>query len=172
MTPNRRRRSRLLALAAAAQAACGVLLAIDILSELAELASDPAHAVLEVAIVATLLLGSALIGAEFRRLRAESNEMQARIRAASGAFVGVLEDAFDQWGLTHAEREVALLAIKGFTTDEIAGLRDARAGTIRAQCAAVYRKAGVSGRAQLLSLFVDHLLGGANLMAARPASRA
>ena len=94
--------------------------------------------------------------------------MQARIRAASGAFVGVLEDAFDQWGLTPAEREVALLAIKGFTTDEIAGLRDARAGTIRAQCAAVYRKAGVSGRAQLLSLFVDHLLGGAHLVAPRP----
>lgn len=171
MTPHRRRRSRFLALAAAAQAVCGLLLAVDILSELPELRADPGHAVLEVAIIAALLLGSALIAAEFRRLQIESHEMQARIRAASGAFVGVLQEAFDQWGLTPAEREVALLAVKGFTTDEIAALRDARAGTIRAQCAAVYRKAGVSGRAQLLSLFVDHLLGGTDLGAARTAPR-
>ena len=36
----------------------------------------------------------------------------------------------------------------------------------QAQCAAVYRKAGVNGRAQLLSHFVEDLMSGLNLESA------
>jgi len=41
---------------------------------------------------------------------------------------------------------------------EIARLRDTSEGTVKAQSNAIYRKAGVSGRYQLLSLFVDELM--------------
>lgn len=136
---------------------------VDTVSELAEFRSDPASAILDVAILVTLFLGTALIAGELRRLRHANARMEDRLRVASGAFVDLLEDAFAGWGLTPAEREVAFLAIKGFSVEEIAGLRDARAGTVRAQCAAVYRKAGVSGRAQLLSHFIEDLLAGAAL---------
>ena len=44
---------------------------------------------------------------------------------------------------------MALLALKGLTIGEIAALRATREGTVKAQCAAIYRKAGVSGRPQL-----------------------
>jgi hypothetical protein len=37
-------------------------------------------------------------------------------------------------------------------------LRDTKQGTIKAQCAAVYRKADVAGRLQLLSVFLDDLM--------------
>ena len=163
-------RTRLLALAAALQAGCGLLLIIDIASELAEFRGDVAHGVLDVAVLFALLLGSLLIANEFRQLRTQNRQMQGRLRVASGAFVALLEEDFAVWSLTPAERDVALLAIKGFSIAEIATLRTAREGTVRAQCAAVYRKAGVSGRAQLLSHFIEDLMAGIDL-GATPAGR-
>jgi DNA-binding CsgD family transcriptional regulator len=70
----------------------------------------------------------------------------------------VLNKRFDDWSLTEAERHVAVLSIKGFSIAEIANLRQTAQGTTKAQAAAVYRKADVSGRLQLLSLFLDDLM--------------
>ncbi len=171
MADPRRRRSRLLALAAGLQAGCGLLLLVDMLSEISEIRKDVAHGILEIAILVSLVLGSALIAGEFRRMQAAGRQMEGRIRLASGAFVEVMEESFAGWGLTPAEREVAFLTIKGFSVDEIAGLRDARPGTVRAQSTAVYRKAGVSSRAQLLSHFIDGLLVGDGLAPPRAAAK-
>jgi len=63
-----------------------------------------------------------------------------------------LDTQFDQWGL------VAVISIKGLSIPEIATMRNTREGTVKAQNAAVYRKAGVSGRPQLLSLFIEDLM--------------
>ena len=60
--------------------------------------------------------------------------------------------------LTPAERDVAMFSIKGLSTAEIASLRKTSEGTVKAQTNAIYRKAGVAGRSQLLSLFVDDLM--------------
>ena len=70
----------------------------------------------------------------------------------------VMAERFDDWGLTPAERDVALFAIKGMSIQEIAALRQTSEGTVKAQTNAIYRKAGVSGRPQLLSLFIEDLL--------------
>jgi DNA-binding CsgD family transcriptional regulator len=72
----------------------------------------------------------------------------------------VMNERFDEWGLTPAERDVALFAIKGLSIADIAQLRSTSEGTVKAQTAAIYRKAGVSGRPQLLSLFIDDLMEG------------
>ena len=56
---------------------------------------------------------------------------------------------------------MALFALKGFTIAEIAQLRETSEGTVKAQTNAIYRKAGVSGRPQLLGLFVEDLMGAA-----------
>jgi DNA-binding NarL/FixJ family response regulator len=53
---------------------------------------------------------------------------------------------------------VALFAIKGLSTPEIAQLRQTSEGTVKAQTAAIYRKAGVTGRPQLLSLFIEDMM--------------
>lgn len=87
-----------------------------------------------------------------------NQRVEAQLQAASGAFRELLEARFDRWALTPSERDVALLAIKGLSLAEIAALRESREGTVKAQCSAVYRKAGVSGRPQLLSLFIEDLL--------------
>ncbi|QGX97446.1 helix-turn-helix transcriptional regulator [Roseovarius faecimaris] len=83
------------------------------------------------------------------------------LRLASGAFMTVLNERFDDWGLTPAERDVALFTVKGATLSDIAVMRNTSEGTVKAQSTAIYRKAGVNSRAQLLSLFIDDLMGDA-----------
>jgi DNA-binding CsgD family transcriptional regulator len=145
------------------QGLCGLLLLIDIVSELPEFWGNSADGALDFAVLIALLFGSLLIASEFRQLRAQNQRMQGRLRVASGAFLALLKETFAAWSLTPAESDVALLTIKGFSIAEIAALRDAREGTVRAQCTAIYRKAGVSGRAQLLSHFIDDLMAGVDL---------
>jgi DNA-binding CsgD family transcriptional regulator len=94
-----------------------------------------------------------------RRTMRERNLAQERLRRASTAFINLLDERFSQWNLTPAEKDVALFAIKGLTTAEIAVLRDTSEGTVKAQTNAIYRKAGVSGRPQLLSLFIEDMMG-------------
>ena len=105
-----------------------------------------------------LLLGTALGFIVLRRTMARNLKVEDQLRLASGAFVEAMEERFDQWNLTPAERDVALFAIKGLSTQEIATLREVSEGTIKAQTNAIYRKSGVSGRTQLLSLFIDDLM--------------
>ena len=60
------------------------------------------------------------------------------------------------------------MAIKGHSNAEIAGILEKAEGRVKAQCNAVFRKAGVSGRAQLLSAFVEDMLGEPLLQPAEP----
>ncbi|SLN54917.1 Bacterial regulatory proteins, luxR family [Roseovarius albus] len=105
-----------------------------------------------------LFFGMIFTGNELRQIQRHQDKLTDQIKVASGAFSEVLEERFQTWSLTKAEREVAILAIKGFSIAEIAELRDTKQGTIKAQCASLYRKADVSGRLQLLSVFIDDLL--------------
>ena len=111
-----------------------------------------------------LLLSLALVGGltatvlQIRTLSRRQHEMRRQLDVASGAFSQLIEQQFTEWQLSSAERDVALLAIKGLPVAEIATLRQTKEGTVKAQCAAVYRKAGVTGRLQLLSYFIEELL--------------
>jgi len=58
-------------------------------------------------------------------------------------------------GLSAAEGDVAMLSIEGLSIAEMAGLRQSKEGTIKSQSAIIYRKAGVSGRHQLISYYVE-----------------
>jgi DNA-binding CsgD family transcriptional regulator len=106
-----------------------------------------------------LMLGMVFGGLVVLRAFRDLSRAQERLDRASGAFAALLETRFSEWGLTLAERDVAMFAIKGLTVAEIARLRETSEGTVKAQTAAIYRKAGVSGRPQLLSLFIEDLMG-------------
>ncbi|WP_343081561.1 helix-turn-helix transcriptional regulator [Ostreiculturibacter nitratireducens] len=101
-----------------------------------------------------LVMGAMLL---YRSIRAH-RLAEEKLRRASGAFMELLAERMAEWGLTPAEQDVALFAIKGMSTQEIAALRNTSEGTVKAQTNAIYRKAGVSGRPQLLSLFIDDLM--------------
>jgi DNA-binding CsgD family transcriptional regulator len=112
-----------------------------------------------VGLILGLIFGGVLIVRAIRELRRDLNAAQARIDRASAAFMDLLKARFDEWGLTQAERDVALFALKGLSVNEMALLRQTSEGTIKAQTAAIYRKAGVTGRPQLLSLFIEDMMG-------------
>jgi DNA-binding CsgD family transcriptional regulator len=108
-----------------------------------------------------LVLGVVFGTLAVRRSVRDAARMKSQMRAASGAFMELLEERFAEWNLTPAEHDVALFAIKGLTISEIANIRSTSEGTVKAQTNAIYRKSGVNGRAQLLSLFIDDLMGDA-----------
>ena len=117
------------------------------------------HHGFELVVVLALVFGTFLTGLQIRDMTRRAEKVEAQLRAASGAFVELLEEYFDTWALTPSERDVALLAIKGLSIAEIAEIRNTKDGTIKAQCNAIYRKAGVTGRPQLLSIFIEELMG-------------
>ncbi|MGR1581457.1 helix-turn-helix transcriptional regulator [Thalassobius sp. S69A] len=107
-----------------------------------------------------LTLGGAMGWVALRRALLRSHRAEAKLRLASGAFMELLDERFSDWRLTPAERDVALFALKGLSTHEIADMRNTSEGTVKAQSNAIYRKAGVGSRSQLLSLFIEDLMLG------------
>lgn len=144
------------------QALCAVFFISDILSSVLGLRSAPLswqmRELLELGAAVGLLLGLGLGAVLLSRALKARSVAEERLRRASGAFMDLLEESFRDWGLSPAERDVALFAIKGMSTAEIAGLRNTSEGTVKAQTNAIYRKAGVTGRPQLLSLFIEDLM--------------
>ncbi len=146
------------------QLICAVFFVAQILMSVLGIApiSWRAHEMIELGAALGLLLGVVFGWIILRRTMARNSVVEDQLRLASGAFVEVMEERFSRWELTPAERDVALFAIKGMSTQEIASLRSVSEGTIKAQTNAIYRKSGVSGRTQLLSLFIDDLMAAAD----------
>lgn len=142
------------------QVICAIAYLINLLSTVTGFAqlSWMVHELIEIGAVFGLVLGIVITALMVRRQAKRLGQVEDQLRAASGAFMELLDDKFNQWTLTPAERDVALFAIKGMSTAEMAGLRGVSEGTIKAQTNAIYRKAGVTGRPQLLSLFIDDLM--------------
>ena len=92
------------------------------------------------------------------RLLQDRARMQQSLGVAAGALAEVMQQHFTTWGLTTAEKDIAAFTIKGFSITEIAGLRGSAEGTVKTHLNAIYRKSGVSGRAQLVSVLVEDLL--------------
>ncbi|MEZ4754169.1 MAG: LuxR C-terminal-related transcriptional regulator [Bdellovibrionota bacterium] len=63
------------------------------------------------------------------------------------------------WHLTRAEQDICYLLLKGFSIKEISELRQSSDRTVRQQASEIYKKSGVSGRAQLSAFFLEDLLG-------------
>jgi len=146
------------------QVLCAVFFVSDIMITLLGVPIAPiswrVHELIEIAAAFGLLLGVGVGAYMLRAATRRSDHVESQLRAASGAFMELLEEKFETWGLTPAERDVALFAIKGLSTQDIAALRETSEGTVKAQTNAIYRKAGVTGRPQLLSLFIEDLMDG------------
>lgn len=69
-----------------------------------------------------------------------------------------IDAQFGRWSLTDAEREVALLLLKGLSTKEIAVVRAGSERTVREHARSIYAKAGLTGRAALSAFFLEDLL--------------
>jgi len=95
------------------------------------------------------------------RLVAREAERDAWRRRATALLRGLGEEIdaqFQRWGLTPAEREVALLLLKGLGHKQAAAVLERSERTVRQHAVAVYRKSGLAGRAELSAFFLEDLL--------------
>jgi len=78
-------------------------------------------------------------------------------RAEIAALGRAIEAQFTAWRLSAAEIDIAGLMLKGASLKEIALARDTSEATIRQQAQSIYRKSGLSGRAELSAYFLESL---------------
>ena len=90
--------------------------------------------------------------------QAERDAWRARAGQALQGLSEAIDAQFDAWELTEAERETALMLLKGFSHKRIGKLSDRSERTVRQHAVAVYRKAGLAGRSELSAFFLEGVL--------------
>lgn len=156
------RRTLLLAL----QGVAAAYFLIDLTYEAASvtgwgLHADPVfgvHLMFEALAVGFLLVCMRLGWRYEQALRRFGNQRDELVRAFRAEFDDLIARRFDEWRLTAAVRDVALLSLRGLRIGEIAKARETRDGTVKAQLSAAFHKAGVGTRAEFLALFIDEFL--------------
>ena len=170
--------SRLLAGVLVAFLIVAVLAAIDIFSDLEE-GTTLSHVVSESGVLLVGLIGAILIARRMvlilRRARAvereavdladrlavteaEARRWRSEARDLMNGLAAALDQQFDRWALSPAEKETALLLLKGLSHKEIADVRSVGDATARQQARAVYKKGGLSGRHDLAAFFLEDLM--------------
>jgi DNA-binding CsgD family transcriptional regulator len=100
----------------------------------------------------------AALVAELERARSQGQAWREKAQKHIAGLSAAIQEQFDQWGLSPAESEVAMLMLKGFSHKEIARLRNAGEQTVRQQARVVYAKADVSSRHAFCAFFLEDLL--------------
>jgi DNA-binding CsgD family transcriptional regulator len=144
-----------------------LLAAIDLATDLDEGVSIPhvlaEGAVIVIAFAAIAWLVSALLQRNReldRRLASSAAAAQQWRDEAQTLLEGLgasIDRQFSRWQLSAAEKEVALLLLKGLAHKHIARTRGISEATARQQAISVYRKAGVAGRNDLAAFFLEDL---------------
>ena len=90
--------------------------------------------------------------------RAQGQRWRSEARTYLNGLGEAIETQFNRWNLTEAEREVALLLLKGLSHKELAAVRGVSERTVREQSRSIYTKAGLTGRTALSAFFLEDLL--------------
>jgi len=156
-------------------AVIAALVVVDILADIGE-GTTPGHVAVEAGIGLAALLGVAIlvwrIAAMARNARREAQLLVADLESsrrdasqwrseAQDLIAGLgarIDIQFEKWLLTPAEKEVALLLLKGFSHKDVASLRSVSEATARQQARAIYKKAGIAGRHDLAAFFLEDLV--------------
>lgn len=140
------------------QAACSAFFVFDVIEDLGAGDVPLWHMLPEIGATVGLFVGIAFEVRSLLALLRRQAHMEKSLGVAAGALAELMEDYFRQWALTPSEADVAAFTIKGYSIAEIATLRGSAEGTVKTHLNAIYRKAGVQGRGQLVSLLIEDLL--------------
>jgi DNA-binding CsgD family transcriptional regulator len=139
------------------QIACACVFFVDVVYDLRE-AEVLWHMIPEIAATVGLMIGIVFEVRYLIHLLRRQEVMARGLGVAAGALADLMEGYFRDWGLTSAEQDVAAFTIKGYSIAEIAKLRGSAEATVKTHLNAIYRKAGVPGRGQLVSLLIEDLM--------------
>jgi len=156
------RKTLILTLVLAFQVLAAMFFAVDVASDIAS-SGLGLHLAVELAATLALMAGVAVGAIQVRAMILRARADDTLIAAAKGAMNALIRKRFAEWGLTGAEADVALFAIKGLSVSEIAKLRSSAQGTVRAQLTHIYAKAGTTSQTGLVAGFMDELIDGAEL---------
>lgn len=155
-----------------------LLAALDLASDLGE-GTTAGHVLAEGGVFVVGLVGAAVMARRLRDLvrseraaRDEATALAARLKVTEAEATrwrgeardlldglgAALDRQFERWALSPAEKEVALLLLKGLAHKEVAEVRSITEATARQQARAVYKKAGLTGRNDLAAFFLEDLL--------------
>jgi DNA-binding CsgD family transcriptional regulator len=95
---------------------------------------------------------------ELLQQQAERDRWRRSAEQALAGFSRAIDEQFDAWQLTRAERDVALLLLKGEGHKQAAAQLQRSERTVRQHAVEVYRKAGLQGRAELAAFFLQDLM--------------
>ncbi len=158
----------------AAFALIGLLAAWDLGSDLGE-GTALGHVLIEAIVIILALAGIAVLiryllkqtttarqesmhlATRLAQSYAAAAQWQAQAQSLLQGLGQAIDRQFDAWHLTPAEKQVALLLLKGLSHKEIAHARGVGEATTRQQAQAIYRKAGLSGRHDLAAFFLEDL---------------
>lgn len=160
-TNTKKRRAFALAGTIILQALCALFFIGDVIVDLSTGGRlEDLHLGLEALAAAALIGGVVFLMLELRRVLERMDEMDSGLKIARGQMLGVMYGFFDEWNLTAAERDVAMLILKGLDNEYIANVRNTATGTIRAQATSIYSKSGTHGRTEFVGLFLEELMSG------------
>lgn len=152
-----------------------VLVVLDILADISE-DTTFAHVAVEAGIGLVALFGVSLLiwrvvgvakrarrqaaelVADLETSRKDASEWRTEAQDLLRGLGAKIDSQFEKWKLTPAEKEVALLLLKGFSHKDVARLRSVSEATARQQARAIYRKAGIAGRHDLAGFFLEDLV--------------
>lgn len=155
-----------------------ILAIVDLLADSGD-GSSFGHVLIEGAIVLAGGLGIGVAARHIRRLRAAERQALADVRSLDQRLLAsraqaerwrretselrqglglAIDRQLDAWTLTKAEKEIALLLLKGLSHKQVAAMRSVGEATVRQQSRAIYQKAGVDGRHDLAAFFLEGLL--------------
>jgi len=85
-------------------------------------------------------------------------EWKEKIGTSAKQIRDSIDHQFELWHLSHSEKDIALLLIKGFSMKEIAEIRQTHEKTVRHQATIIYKKSALSGRQELAAFFLEDIL--------------
>jgi DNA-binding CsgD family transcriptional regulator len=156
------RKATAMTIVVAFQALAAMLFLADFAADVTD-AGWTGHLIVEGAAAIALLVAVVAGAIQVRALIEQARQDDLAVALSRQAVGELIQRRFTEWQLTVAEADVALFAIKGCDAAEIAQLRGAALGTVRAQLTRVYAKAGVNSQSALVALFLDELIDPATM---------
>ena len=116
------------------------------------------HLLFEAFAVLVLVVSIKQMSEYTKHLQENSNGQQLSLYHLRQDFDDLVQNKFEHWQLTQAEADVALLVLRGLTTEQIAELRGVAKGTIKVQAHNAMQNAGVGSRVELMSIFLEEFM--------------
>jgi DNA-binding CsgD family transcriptional regulator len=130
------------------------------------------HVVYEVALIVFALATTVVLWSRWARAertlsttrrtlherQAERDAWRASAERSLRGLAAAIDDQLVRWGLTPAEREVALQLLKGKSHKAIAYETGRSERTVRQHAVTVYQKSRLGGRAELAAFFLEDLV--------------